>query len=65
MTVSTKEQITRELARLRMRREDESPEAKAMDTEQVHTRINMLLDQLDRENAKVGSDPWDRYPSPS
>lgn len=47
MAITTKEQITRELARLRMRQPDESPEAKARDIEETHSRINVLLDLLD------------------
>lgn len=47
MPLTTKEQITRELARLRMRQPDESPEVKARDIEETHSRINVLLDLLD------------------
>jgi hypothetical protein len=55
MTVTTKEQIVRELARLRMRQPDESPEAKALDSERTHRRINALLDQLDTEKTQSQS----------
>jgi hypothetical protein len=53
VTVTTQEQITRELARMRMRLPDESPEAKALDIEATHGRINRLLDRLDYEQSKV------------
>lgn len=53
MAISTQEQITRELARLRMRQPDESPEDKVLDSAKTHARINDLLDALDAENAQV------------
>lgn len=53
MAVTTKERIVRELARMRMRQPDESPEAKALDSERTHQRINVLLDKLDNENRTV------------
>jgi hypothetical protein len=38
--------ITKELADLRFRQLDESPEIKLVDAEKTHGRINALLDQL-------------------
>lgn len=51
MAISTRQQIIRELARLRMWRavvSDESPEA----TRSAHERINVLLDLMDDEKAE-------------
>lgn len=49
MTISTKHQITRELARLRMWRDVASEEETNRETEVSHNRINALLDKLDSE----------------
>lgn len=38
--------ISKELADLRFRQLDESPEIKLVDSEKTHARINALLDQL-------------------
>lgn len=57
MTVTTKQKITRELARLRMWQQDgDSPELSRA-TELAHDEINRLLDQLDveRERSKAMS----------
>lgn len=49
MAISTKEQITRELARLRMEKLDGDPAELPRRTEAAHHRINELLDLLDAE----------------
>jgi hypothetical protein len=53
MTVTTKQQIVRELARLRIWRDvaaaDESARDLDVETDAAHQRINNLLDQLDSE----------------
>jgi hypothetical protein len=55
MAISTQDQITRELARLRIWcdvvKDDES--ARERETEAAHKRIDVLLDKLDVENSKV------------
>jgi len=44
---TAKQQITKELADLRFRQLDESPEIKILDSAKTHARINQLLDELD------------------
>ena len=44
---SLRDRITNELAQLRQRQLDESPEVKIIDSERTHKRINELLDQID------------------
>jgi hypothetical protein len=47
----TKWAIIKELADLRFRQQDESPEIKVLDSSKTHGRINVLLDELDDLNA--------------
>lgn len=49
MAITTKQQITRELARLRMEQMDGDPDQLLRRTEAAHHRINELLDLLDAE----------------
>jgi hypothetical protein len=49
MPITTKDRITRELARLRMEQLDGDPEQLPRRTEAAHRRINELLDLLDAE----------------
>lgn len=49
MTITTKEQIMRERARLRMEQLDGDPDQLSHKTEMAHDRINALLDLLDAE----------------
>ena len=47
MAVTIQQRITKELADLRFRQLDESPEIKLLDAAKTHARINALLDQLE------------------
>lgn len=49
MAISIKEQITREVARLRMEQLDGDPATLPRKTEKAHEQINKLLDLLDAE----------------
>ena len=49
MALPLKEQITREVARLRMEQLDGDPAQLSQKTEKAHKRINDLLDSLDAE----------------
>lgn len=57
MTITTQDQITRELARLRIWRDvagaDDSARDLDSETDAAHERINLLLDKLDNENRTV------------
>lgn len=53
MAASIKDQIFRELARLRMEQNDGDPETLASKTELAHEEINRLLDLLDEHSQKV------------
>lgn len=58
MATNVKDQITKELARLRMWRDVANENEAILETEIVHNRINSLLDQLENEqvwNPKVHS----------
>lgn len=50
VSVSTEQKITRELARLRMWREDGDPAELLHVTEMAHDKINEFLDVLDQEH---------------
>lgn len=53
MTITTQEQITREVARLRMEQLDGDPDELPRKTEVAHGRINTLLDLLDSQKEHV------------
>lgn len=57
MAASIQQQITKELADLRFRQLDESPEIKVIDAAKTHGRINVLLDELDRQGAAFAAAP--------
>ncbi len=52
MTITTKDRITRELARLRMEQLDCDPDELDRRTAVAHDRINGLLDLLDSEKTQ-------------
>ena len=53
MTISMQDQITRELARLRIWRHVAGEGEQGQATKDAHERINLLLDKLDSERSKV------------
>jgi hypothetical protein len=57
MAVTIQQRITKELADLRFRQLDESPEIKVLDSGKTHARINQLLDELERQGAAFAAAP--------
>jgi len=57
MAATIAQQITKELADLRIRQVNEIPEIQLLDSEKTHARINTLLDELDRQGAAFAAAP--------
>lgn len=64
MAATIQQQIAKELADLRFRQLDESPEIKLLDTAKTHGRINALLDELDKDRRAADAAPADWRTAP-